>query len=298
MISRNKKKTKGFKKYFNLGKSIVTTHGYLDVLAPCSLQDLEWNHMDQAHRPHIHNTYTKQHRVFANKTTALSLTSWGKWPVLLNVQDIRVSEGKFLQSLMIFGCIYLELTNTMNQVSENETNLKIEWEISSHWFFRPFHFILNRKIYNLNLRLQDEDLVIRKQRQNLRKNKFRFLSDPPDYVSSNIMSFCTIYPIIESEFTYDVNQISVDERKVISVSDINFILERVSVNEILVWPGECPHQGASLINNCEIVEHNKIKCPWHGLKILPVELSLSSGAVTQYSFIFSLDNNILKISNA
>ena len=111
------------------------------------------------------------------------------------------------------------------------------------------------------------------------------------------MSFCTIYPVIESEFTYDVNQISVNERKIISVSNVNFILEKVSENEILVWPGECPHQGASLIDNFEIDKHNKIKCPWHGLKIPPVKLSQSSGVVNQYSFIFKLDNNILSISN-
>ena len=298
MISRNKKKTTGFKKYFNLSKSIVTTHGYLDILAPCSLQDLEWNHMDQAHRPHIHNTYTKQHRVFTNKTTALSLTSWGKWPFLLNVQDIRISEGKFLQSVMVFGFIYLESKNTMNQVSENETNLKIEWEISSHWFFKPIHFILNRKIYNLNLKLQDEDLIIRKQRQNLRKNKFRFLSDPPDYVSSNIMSFCTIYPTIKPNFKYDINKIPIGDKKIISVSNINFLVERLGKYEIFLWPGECPHQGASLIDNCKFVENNKLQCPWHGIKILPVKLSPSTGSITQYSFIFTLDDNILKISNS
>ena len=159
-------------KDFCKGTSVTT--GNFSYVAPGSVQDLEWNHMDQSHRPFIHSTYSDELRISVGENFANSLTKWGNWPFFINVMDIRVNEGQYYQTFTIGGLIYLHTVIEMGFIDDENSSLNIEWHISSHWILKPIHKLLDRKIYNLNVRLQDEDYVIRSQRALLRKYGYNF----------------------------------------------------------------------------------------------------------------------------
>ena len=225
-------------------KGISVSTGNFSYVAPGSVQDLEWNHMDQSHRPFIHSTYSDELRISIGENFANSLTKWGNWPFFINVMDIRVKEGQFYQTFTIGGLIYLHTVIEMGFIDDKNSSLEIEWHISSHWVLKPIHRFLDRKIYNLNVRLQDEDYVIRSQRALLRKYGYNFKSDPPDFYSSNKLTNNTVYPIlknpvkIKTEEFPDANIINNQELGLYKFGEkeISFLIKKVSSNEFYIWP--------------------------------------------------------------
>ena len=288
-------------KDFCKGTSVTT--GNFSYVAPGSVQDLEWNHMDQSHRPFIHSTYSDELRISIGENFANSLTKWGNWPFFINVMDIRVKEGQYYQTFTIGGLIYLHTVIEMGFIDDKNSSLEIEWHISSHWILKPIHRFLDSKIYDLNVRLQDEDYVIRSQRALLRKYGYNFKSDPPDYYSSNKLTNNTVYPILKNpvkikieEFP-DANIINNQELGLYKFGEkeISFLIKEVSSNEFYIWPSVCPHEGASLEDGdfCE----GRVTCPWHGLNFTGSKLSSEKNIILKYGFIYKLENGLITISN-
>ena len=288
-------------KDFCKGTSVTT--GNFSYVAPGSVQDLEWNHMDQSHRPFIHSTYSDELRISIGENFANSLTKWGNWPFFINVMDIRVKEGQYYQTFTIGGLIYLHTVIEMGFIDDKNSSLEIEWHISSHWILKPIHRFLDSKIYDLNVRLQDEDYVIRSQRALLRKYGYNFKSDPPDFYSSNKLTNNTVYPIlknpvkIKAEEFPDANIINNQELGLYKFGEkeISFLIKKVSSNEFYIWPSVCPHEGASLEDGdfCE----GRVTCPWHGLNFTSSKLSSEKNIISKYGFIYKLENGLITISN-
>ena len=288
-------------KDFCKGTSVTT--GNFSCEAPGSVQDLEWNHMDQSHRPFIHSTYSDELRISVGENFANSLTKWGNWPFFINVMDVRVNEGQYYQTFTIGGLIYLHTVIEMGFIDDENSSLNIEWHISSHWILKPIHKLLDRKIYNLNVRLQDEDYVIRSQRALLRKYGYNFKSDPPNYYSSNQLTNNTIYPALKKSVKIKVEEFSdvniiANKKEVLykfGEKEISFIIKKVSNNEFCIWPSACPHEGASLENGdfCE----GRVTCPWHGLSFTGSKLSNEKNIISKYGFIYKLENGLITISN-
>ena len=191
-------------KDFCKGTSVTT--GNFSCEAPGSVQDLEWNHMDQSHRPFIHSTYSDELRISLGENFANSLTKWGNWPFFINVIDVRVKEGQYYQTFTIGGLIYVHTVIEMDFINDDNSSLDISWHILSHWFLRPIHKYLDKKIYKLNVRLQEEDYVIRSQRALLRKYGYNFKSDPPDYCSSNKLTNNTVYPSLKYPIKINIKE--------------------------------------------------------------------------------------------
>ncbi|MBT7543664.1 MAG: Rieske 2Fe-2S domain-containing protein [Gammaproteobacteria bacterium] len=288
-------------KDFCKGTSVTT--GNFSCEAPGSVQDLEWNHMDQSHRPFIHSTYSDELRISLGENFANSLTKWGNWPFFINVIDVRVKEGQYYQTFTIGGLIYVHTVIEMDFINDDNSSLDISWHILSHWFLRPIHKYLDKKIYKLNVRLQEEDYVIRSQRALLRKYGYNFKSDPPDYCSSNKLTNNTVYPSLKypikiniKEFTR-INALNNKKRSLYKFGEkeISFIVKKISNIEFYIWPSVCPHEGASLEDGdfCD----NRVTCPWHGLNFTGSKLSKEKNTISKYGFIYKLENDFITISN-
>ena len=284
-------------------KGTFVTSGNLSCKAPGSVQDLEWNHMDQSHRPYIHSTYRNELRISIGENFANSLTKWGNWPFFINVMDVRVKEGQYYQTFTIGGLIYVHTVIEMDFINDDNSSLDINWHILSHWFLRPIHKYLDKKIYKLNVRLQEEDYVIRSQRALLRKYGYNFKSDPPDYYSSNKLINNTVYPNLKypikiniKEFT-DINALNNKKGSLYKFGEkeISFIVKKISNIEFYIWPSVCPHEGASLEDGdfCD----NRVTCPWHGLNFTGSKLSKEKNIISKYGFIYKLENDFITISN-
>lgn len=273
--------------------NIRVTKGVFEFEVPGLLQDMEWNHMDQMHRPFIHDTYRKAVRVALGNDFAISLTQWQKIPLFITVTDVRIKPGLYYQCMTIAGLIYVHININMRE--ENEVVYsKLEWHITSHKWLKFLHKPLHNKLVKLNTRLQIEDNQIRVQRYALRKSGYRFASDPVDYLSSNVLRRNTIYPdLMPDESTIDVTDIPLDVKVVKKSGAVNFLIKKTAENSYAVWPAACPHEGGDL-SKAKDCDKNQLQCPWHGLRFSAILLSAANPAGAGYGFEFQLQgNNIL-----
>lgn len=272
-------------------KGMAVTKGSFELLVEqCTLADIEWNHMDQQHRPSIHNTYEKGIRIALGPDFAVSLTQWKNWPLFITVTDVYVDKGLFYQSLTIGGFIFLHSIISMEEAGDN-IKLKDEWYIASHKLFKPLHSLLNKKLYKLNKRLQDEDAQIRQGRFVLRQLGYKFHSDPVDYHSSNIMGTNTIYPPLPEAATFSVQDCGPTLVKK-SVGALEFLLKKQD-QTYFVWPAICPHEGGPLEHGTQC--DSQIVCPWHSLRFSAAQLSASSPRAQKYGFEYYLDGQTIQV---
>jgi nitrite reductase/ring-hydroxylating ferredoxin subunit len=273
--------------------NMAVTTGQFEIVIPGYLEDLEWNHMDQMHRKHIHNTYAESIRIATGSNFAISLTKWEKIPLFITVTDIRLSPGLFYQCMTIAGLIYVHLTLTMNEKDEKVYET-LEWNIISHKWLKFLHPILNRKFIKLNTRLQIEDTPIREQRYKLRKNGYKFIEEPVNYYNSNSLKYNTIYPKLPDVAEINVTGFIKERINKVYLNQVGFLIKKVE-DEFLIWPLVCPHEGGdlSLGKHCE---KKQIQCSWHGLRFTALTLSANVDKASGYGFEFNLDNSIIRVS--
>ncbi len=280
-------------KQFTAGMA-VTKGAFELIVEKCLLEDIEWNHMDQLHRPAIHNTYEKGIRIAMGQDFAISLTQWKNWPFLITVTDVYVAKGLFYQSLTIAGIIFIHSIISLEQMGDN-VKLKDEWFIASHKFFKLLHKPLNKKLYSLNARLQQEDEQVRQGRFELRKQGYTFKTDCPDYYNSNQLGANTIYPSLEAGASFSLEGIT-EVPTLVEAGNLKFIVSKNNNSGYLVWPSTCPHEGGPLINGkfCEA----KVTCPWHGLHFKAVELSANHSTASKHGFAYELIGNTVYIKQS
>lgn len=277
----------------------TTTRGEFFLDMPYNKIDVEWNHMDQLHRPFIHNTYNENIRIALGRDYAHSLTRWGKWPFLITVTDMRVEEGLYYQTLVLAGLFYIHNTISMTEIEDkgdgNTLRLKLEWIIHSHWLLKPVHAVLGKMFYKLNVRLQEEDTEIRGTRCELRKKGYTFRSDPPDYYNSNLLTNNTCYPMLHADTTISLGELPMGKKKIVSAGPVDFLVLKEE-KRAMIWPAACPHEGGNLYKG-KLHDDCRMECPWHGLKFSAAILSEAQPSAEAYGFVYTLEGGILTIRN-
>lgn len=278
----------------NFTKGMAVTKGLFELFVDkCTIEDFEWNHMDQHHRLPIHSTYEKGIRIALGKDFAISLTQFSKWPIFITVSDVYVAKGLFYQSLVIGGVLFVHNIISVKEV-ENGILLRVDWYIASKRWFKFLHKFLDKKLYKLNARLQEEDAQIRHGRYNLRKQGYKFRSDPPDFLSSNILTQNTIYPDITGQGILDLRGCG-DAPEIRKADHLEFIVKKEQ-DSYLIWPANCPHEGGPLQNGkfCD----SQIVCPWHGLRFSAVKLSYTAPQAEKYGFKYVLGDGCIYIQRS
>jgi hypothetical protein len=269
---------------------MAVTHGKFELMVPmCTLQDFEWNHMDQMHRFSIHNTYEKNVRVAFGPDFAVSLTQWGKWPLFISVSDVYVARGLFYQTMTIAGIFVLHSIISMEEIEgQDSVKLTDEWYIGSHKIFRFMHNFLNKKLHKLNVRLQQEDEQLRQGRFKLRQKGYQFKTDKPDYYNSNRLTNNTIYPRLAEGAAIVLDDVTSTTCTKMA-GDLEFIVKKADAETYHVWPAACPHEGGPLAAGkvCDA----QIVCPWHGLRFSAVVLSPQAPLGTRHGFEYFLQDN-------
>lgn len=278
----------------SFSKNIAVTEGHFEVAVPGYLEDMEWNHMDQMHRPYIHHTYEEAIRIALGDNFAVSLTKWKKIPIFITVTDVRLKQGLYYQVMAIAGLLYIHLVIEMTEHNQIVTS-RLTWYITSHKWLKLFHKPLSKKLFNLNIRLQEEDAPIREQRFHLRKKGYQFASDPVNYYSSNTMGRNTLYPSMQTASHFDVKNLPFNELVECEIGGVEFIIKRLSIDEMLIWPSACPHEGGALMTG-KICQNHQIQCPWHGLKFTGIKLVAGEKSVG-HNFEFTLTDTILTVQS-
>lgn len=254
-----------------LGRNTAVTTGRFEIESDCQVRDLDWNHMDQHHRPLIHHTYQEALRIARGNDFAVSLSKlyiW-KFPVLVETTDVRLAPGLFYQTFNLFGIFFVHcvIRAVSQQTPQGERSKSIvEWHIVSHRLARMFHGYISRRLEKLNRVQNDEDEEIRARRAELRGKGYGFSSDEPDFISSNALTLNTRPPRLEGSHRVALADLPQSQLHKVAVGAVDLLIQRRADEGVIVWPGACPHEGSDL-SRAKLCGQD-IQCHWHGLRFV------------------------------
>lgn len=277
------------RQFRGLGAGAAVTRGRYSLEGDASVEDLDWNHMDQEHRPFIHDTYHHAVRIASGQDFAVSVTRLGRTPFLAQVSDIRLGPGRFYQSVSMLGIIIVHSTITMVPLDDGRVRQDIEWLIVSRPLFRFLHGWLNRRMYRLNAVQNEEDIPVRNRRTELRRLGWSFKSDPPNFLLSNTNENSAVPPEFDQPVRIALPDAE-DEKLSVREGAFEFLVKR-SAGSLYVWPGVCPHEGGPL---CDAALHgDKLECPWHGFRFGPIRLDADEPEGELYGLRLKYENDTL-----
>ena len=252
-----------------MGSSLAVTTCHFELKTPVEIRDLDWNHMDQLHRPCVHHTYEESLRLATGPSFALSLTRVGKLKLFTPVVDIQLGPGLFYQGFTLFNIFYVH--GVIQSLPEGEeSRVTVDCYIVSHRFFKFLHGFLHRRLLRLNEVQNKEDTPIRVQRSVLRSKGYRFESDDPDFLNSNTLTPKVIPPQLEGTHRISLEEIPMGSLKKVSAGPIDLLVRKNGPRSFTVWTAVCPHEGGPL--ELGKVCNETIVCPWHGLRQSGVEV--------------------------
>lgn len=254
----------------SLGDKMAVSFQTFSFPSTCGVKTLEWNHMDQEHRPFIHRTYKKAIRIATGKDFALSLTQvpFLGTRIFVQVLDLKIAPGVFYQSFTLFGIIYVHVI-----IRALPDRAQVDWYLVSHPLFKILHPYLNKRINKLNYVQNLEDVPMRERREELAKDGYRFVTDEPDFINCNSNFNSVIPPKVSTQHRVPLKDLKPNELNKVAAGPIVLLVEPLENNAYRVWPNACPHEGAALAEGEK--QECKIKCPWHGLTFDAVELNAS-----------------------
>jgi len=228
--------------------------------------------MDQLHRPAIHKTYQESLRLVTARSFQLSLTGvgLGGFKFFLPMTDIQLGPGLFYQGFSLFNLLYIHSIIRMIPASEREgvdekvSLQRIDWYIVSHRLFKFLHGPISRRLYRLNDVQNKEDTSIRIRRAELRRKGYRFRSDNPDFLNSNVLTDNVIPPKLEGIHRISLKGITGAGLNCVSAGPIELLVRKEGSDSFTVWPAVCPHEGGPL--ELGTVCNGTIACHWHNLK--------------------------------
>ncbi len=278
----------------SFGRGLAVTRGVYELRNRHQAQDLAWNHMDQMHRPLVHNTYLEASRIARGRNFALSLTKMTPFSLLVPVMDVQLGPDLFYQSFTLFSLVHVLCLNRMVPEPDGRCLQRTEWYITSHWLFKFLHPLVHRRFRRLVEFQNAQDIPIRDRRQQLRERGYRFGSDDPDYLSSNSLELAVRPPRLEGTHRIDVSAVGAAlEQKM--AGPIELLIRR-SGGTVEVWPGVCPHEGGPLL--CGKLEAGRIECPWHGLNFSGVSLTPSKPDGRLGELALTLEGESLRVQAA
>jgi nitrite reductase/ring-hydroxylating ferredoxin subunit len=283
-----------------LGKNITVTKGEFEFPAHATQKDIDWNHMDQLHRVYVHNTYQESIRLAIAEDFAVSVAKLKVlgFPVFVDVTDILLGPGRFYQSYTLFGLIYVQNLIEHTNFSDKPNKVTAKWHIASHWLLKPFQKILSYKFEKFHYRLNCEDITIRERRNYIRDLGYSTMYETPNFLNANALTDNLIPPLVKGpEVSFEVNSLSRGDRKTVQVGPLSFLVEKVTDDQIYVWPEACPHEGASLAigKKCS---NNEIQCPWHGLKFRATVLNVDEPSKQIYGMKLKYSAGAVVIASA
>lgn len=278
------------------GRGSAVTSGHFETMGGCSVEDLDWNHMDQLHRPYIHRTYKDSLRLVRNAEMALSLTNVQaaglRWPVL--VTDVRLGPGLFYQSYTLLGLIYVH--TVIRMIPRGEVALQtVDWHIVSHPWLKFLHGPLSRRLDKLNAVQNAEDVPIRECRRELRRKGYRFATDDPDFLNSNTVTNNVRAPALEGVHRLTLKGLPQGERGRVGAGLSEFLVRPVG-DAYTFWTSVCPHEGGFLDKGT--LTGSQIQCAWHGLKFPGLTLSPGRPSGTLCGLSLTLEGDDLVVRSA
>jgi len=274
-----------FEEYRKLGRKITVTRGTYEIPVTCAVDDLDWNHMDQDHRPHVHRTYLEAARIAVAPNFQISVTQLRFFgvPLLIQVSDVRIRQGLFYQCYSLFNLIQIHAV-----IHSLPGKMYGERYIVSHPILRFLHPFLDRKLHRLNAVQNEEDEPIRGRRAELRNRGYTFPPEERDFVTANLRSNQTRFPEV-GDHTVSLSNLEFEKLNVVQAGPVEFLVMPDATHAFSIWPAACPHEGGPLASGKLCGGGTEIICPWHGRKFAPLRLDDSKHEGTLGPFTLKLN---------
>jgi len=250
----------------------VVSQGHMETKVKGHLLDGEWGVFDLLHRIYVHHTYPNFIPLVSSKDISILITPWGRLPVFFQVATARIGPASYYQTFSVLGLLYCHQVSHMEQVGD-EIHTSMDWFLVSHWLFKWMHYLFDRRLARLQREQGDEDAPLRERRLELRGRSISFATDEPDFSNANDLSDHVILPRTEQPLRISLAQSGGYQR--VSAGPIELLVHRRS-DELTVWPGLCPHEGARLDESN--LTDGCLSCPWHGRTFGPTQLPKDGSA--------------------
>jgi len=232
-------------------------------------KDAEWNYSDVPHLNYVHSQANIENFIieeeFLSGLVLQNFLFFKKIPILVNNFHTDSNYHTYCFQIFVFFII-VETRYTKEQ--NNKTCVSTRYRIFSNPWFKFLHSFIKSSLKKNYRILMSEDIPMRDQRGILRSKGYKFKNDQ-DYLigykqTVNISVDNLISPA-DNEFSksHTLDLVQLEELKAIRLKgNKNELVISVYNEEILIFPGYCPHEGASL----ETIHINgrNILCPWHG----------------------------------
>ena len=284
----------------DLGPSEAITTGHYEVNSECDARDLDWNHMDQHHRTYVHNLYGATIRLVRAQNFALTLTQipFLGFPLMVLISDVRLRPGLFYQAFNLLNLVHVHVVirSLERIVSGQKRGFRtVDWYIVSHQFFKFLHGWINRKLSKINHIQNPEDFPLQEKRAALRSKGYRFDTDDPNFINSNVLKSNIIYPKLDRSYSLAIDAAKSKKGKHrVSAGPVDFLIELTGESELSVWLADCPHEGAPM--EAGVICGDQIQCAWHGLRFGCVKLSPHHKNDYLNCFNLTLENDQLIVS--
>ncbi len=280
-----------------LTDGMAVTRGHHESVVPGQVNDIEWNAFDLWHRVFVHNTYLESMNVMRGKHFAVQLTRLGRLPIYTMVANAKIAPGLIYQCMEVLGVLYVHQIVRLEQ-EEARVRIVIDWFTASHGFFRFAHGFFNRRLLKLQRQQDAEDLQIRARRWELRRRGYRFTTDDPDFINSNTLTDNVVLPSLADPVRKRLSEIPAGRVERIAAGPVELLVEKAP-GGVKVWPGVCPHEGATL-EGCHRRD-NVLHCPWHGRRFKAATLAADGQGESTWTFLglsVRLEGEDLVISDA
>lgn len=252
----------------------VVSQGKIKTKVKGSILDGEWGVFDLLHRIHVHHTYPNFIPLVSSKDISVLITPFGRLPVFFQVVTARVGPGAYYQTFSVFGILYCHQISHMTQVGD-EVHVSMDWFLVSHWLFKWLHYLFDRRLARLQKEQGDEDAPLRDRRVELRGRGVSFVTDEPDFINANDLSDHVILPSVKLPLRVPLASTGHGAFQHVNAGPIELLVKK-DADDLIVWPGLCPHEGAKLdeSNLCD----GRLTCPWHGRTFGPTRLPKGGAA--------------------
>ena len=236
-------------------------------------KDAEWNYSDVPHLNYVHTKANAENFLvedqFISSLIMQDFLFLKKIPILVNNFHTERDHHTYCFQFLFFFVI----VETNYFIENNKTIVRTRYRIFSKPILKLFHYFIKLSLKKNYLILMSEDIPMRNQRGDLRKMGYQFSTDKSrligykqtvDITKNNLI----FPPKIRTGKAVTFDLIELEQSKHIRVSNgINELILYDSGDQICIFPGYCPHEGAPLeIPTSRIT----VTCPWHGKACKPL----------------------------
>jgi len=252
-----------------------------------SVKDSEWNYSDVPHLNYVHARVEGCPLLTSkNHVSSLFMQRLGPFvvPASLHVSHLEARVHDYL--LTILNIVVRVATS--HERSDSGCLTITQYTFYFRGFLGRLAALMARFATKCNYGvLMSEDLPMRVQRHRLRQLGVVF-----DFDHSPLIGFSDTLNICENHLDASGLCLPLGLTHVALICDdgdlmVEELLLRIrwDRDSVMILPLVCPHEGAPL-DSCNLHSGNVLMCPWHGRRLLPLEVLSRAHMETEFSFDF------------